>query len=139
MCLNFSSCYNATKARPSVHRIEAKAGEGMELENVHVRWDVGRRWGCCGGWFAGVRKRERGDAKTCFSAVRAVYVYYLKDIHHSDCVMLWRLGTTRIDVIVGFVEGVRENWERFGGVHVPRSTPVNQLKLLVIVYVAMFC
>ena len=40
----------------------------------------------------GVRARERGDTKSCFSAARAVYVHYFKDIRQaalqSDCVML---------------------------------------------------
>ena len=33
-----------------------------------VAWDVGRNGFVVGGWFEGVRGRERGYAKTCFSA-----------------------------------------------------------------------
>ena len=39
------------------------------------------------------REGKRGDAKTCFSAARAVYVHYFNDIRQgtlqSKCVMLW--------------------------------------------------
>jgi len=45
-----------------------------------------------------VRGRERGEAKTCFSAGRAVYVHYFKDIRQgalqSDRVMLF--GRARV-------------------------------------------
>jgi len=46
---------------------------------------MGLSWGLVGG--------VRGRAKTCFSAVRAVYVHYFDDIRwwviQSDCVMLF--------------------------------------------------
>ena len=35
------------------------------------------------GLVGGVRERERGDAKTCFSAVRTVYAHYFKDIRQG--------------------------------------------------------
>ena len=51
-----------------------------------VPWDVV-------GLAGSVRGMERGEAKTCFSAGRAVYIHYFKDIRQvktpSDCVMLF--------------------------------------------------
>jgi len=66
-----------------------------------------------------VTGRERGDAKTCFSAGRAVYVYYFQDIRQgapqSDCVMLFGgacgLGV-RDKVVVGanIPNFIRRSW-----------------------------
>ena len=55
------------------------------------------------GLWLGVRERERENAKqTCFSAGRAVYVHYIKDIRQgalqSDCLMLF--GGARVPVPV---------------------------------------
>jgi len=35
--------------------------------------------GCRGGWFGGVRGKERGDAKDVFLAGAAAHVHYVKD------------------------------------------------------------
>ena len=62
------------------------------MENI--RWDVGRGWGYRGGWFGGVKGRDRkGETiKTYFSLGRAVYVHYFNYIRERapqfDCVML---------------------------------------------------
>ena len=53
----------------------------MKIEKILL--DVGRGWGCSRGWFGGVRERESGDAKTCFSMDRASRVYYFKDMRQG--------------------------------------------------------
>ena len=44
----------------------AKTGWAMKTEKLP--WNVGREWGSHRGLVGGVRGRESGDAKTCFSA-----------------------------------------------------------------------
>ena len=72
---------NATKVCLSVPQIGAKTVEGMKTKKVS--WDERVRDGVVVGIGWGVSGGERRDAKTCFSARRAVYVHYFKDIRQG--------------------------------------------------------
>ena len=53
-----------------------------------VPWNVGQGWGCRGGWFEGVRGRERGDAtKHAFWRVEGS-VHYFNDIHQGSLLLV---------------------------------------------------
>ena len=62
----------------------------MKMERYHGMWvGVGLSWGWYEVW--GCEGKGKGRRKTCFSADRAVYAHYFKDIHQGalqfDCVM----------------------------------------------------
>jgi len=54
-------------------RCGVKTGEAMKMEKVP--WDVDPGWDCRGGWFGGVRGRERETQKRAFRwAVRHMFI-----------------------------------------------------------------